>query len=292
MVFFAVSGFLVAGSYARNPELRAFVIARGVRIWPALFAAAAVSALVIGGSTTTMDAPSYYLSPDVYWYVAANSALLTTFQYLPGVFSDNPFPVTVNGSLWSLPLEVFCYGLLYAAGRIGLLQPIRCLWFVSAGLMVSIACRAASLESPLPQVLPSFLAGLAFYVFRLRVPASWLGLMALVAICFASRDLLIHPELVRVTIAYGALTFGTGVSGAGRFVGRGSDYSYGMYLYEWPITQAIVFLFPTATFIWVLMAALVVSSALAVASWHLIEAPVLRRRNYFLRSPAQVAVSV
>ena len=37
---------------------------------------------------------------------------------MPGVFTNNPYPVTINGSLWTLPVEVFCYLMLPLMGII------------------------------------------------------------------------------------------------------------------------------------------------------------------------------
>jgi peptidoglycan/LPS O-acetylase OafA/YrhL len=54
------------------------------------------------------------------------------------------------------------------------------------------------------------------------------------------------------------------------------DYSYGIYLYGFPIQQALVEVFPTLKVWWALFpTAALVTTALAVISWHFIERPAL-----------------
>jgi hypothetical protein len=42
--------------------------------------------------------------------------------YLPGVFLHTPFPGALNGSLWTIPLEVSWYGAVLVAGLLSLLN--------------------------------------------------------------------------------------------------------------------------------------------------------------------------
>ena len=63
----------------------------------------------------------------------------------------------------------------------------------------------------------------------------------------------------------------------------GTDYSYGMYVYGYPIQQTISYLLP-AHRVWYINASLGVLFAWMVAylSWHLVEAPVLRRKDFIV----------
>src|ERR1700712_2196271 len=51
--FFALSGFLVAGSLQRN-DLASFLTLRAIRIFPALFVEVVLSALILGPLFTTL----------------------------------------------------------------------------------------------------------------------------------------------------------------------------------------------------------------------------------------------
>ena len=62
------------------------------------------------------------------------------------------------------------------------------------------------------------------------------------------------------------------------------DYSYGVYLYGFPIGQALVTIWPQ--FIvrgwWLLPAATFATFAFAIFSWHVVERPFLSLRRLFL----------
>lgn len=271
IIFFAVSGFLIAGSFDRTPDLVRFATSRVRRIYPAYFASLLFSTLVLGALVTTLPIEVYYLSPVTLWHAAANAAFYTTVTDLPGVFANNPHPYTMNGSLWSLPLEVLCYFALYCAGRAGLLRGNRCALFVLLGLAASVAWRTYGLGGALPHVVPSFLTGTALYAYRERIPASGLLFAAMVITTYAARNLPFHAELVRATIAYGALSFATGATVLGRSFAQGGDYSYGLYLYGWPVTQSIINAFPGIKAFELLVLALPATAILAAASWHFVE---------------------
>jgi peptidoglycan/LPS O-acetylase OafA/YrhL len=131
-----------------------FATARARRVYPAYLAALLFSTLVLGATVTALPIKVYYLSPMTLWYAAVNAAFYTTVKDLPEVFANNPYPHTVNGSLWSLPLEVLCYFALYCAGRAGFLTRNRCALFVALGLAASVAWRTSGLGGALPHVVP------------------------------------------------------------------------------------------------------------------------------------------
>ena len=54
-----------------------------------------------------------------------------------------------------------------------------------------------------------------------------------------------------------------------------NDYSYGLYIYAWPVQQSIIALFSPSPLI-LFVSSLVVTHLLAMASWHLLEKRVLR----------------
>lgn len=276
IIFFAISGFLIAGSFDRTADLMRFATARVRRIYPAYVTALLFSTLALGALITTLPVEFYYLSPETLWYATANAAFYTTVTGLPGVFANNPHSYTVNGSLWSLPLEVLCYFTLYCAGRAGFLRTKRCALFVLLGLIASAAWRTSGLGGALPHVVPSFLTGIALYTYREYVPASKMIFTTMVLVSCAARNLPFHAEIVRVTIAYGALCFAIGANVLGRYLAQCGDYSYGLYLYSWPVTQSIIHFFPGIKVFELVALTLPATAILAVVSWHLVEKKTLR----------------
>lgn len=104
-IIFVISGFLVTESFMRSKNVREYLFKRMVRIYPLLVVFVFVSILA-GALFTTCSFKDYFLfSKD---YLFKNLLMSPKFD-LPGVFSDNIYPVSVNGSLWTLPVELTCY---------------------------------------------------------------------------------------------------------------------------------------------------------------------------------------
>jgi peptidoglycan/LPS O-acetylase OafA/YrhL len=106
-VFFFLSGMLVAGSWVRDPHAGRFFARRALRIFPGLFLVVLLSVAVLGPLLTELDAAQYWRSSETWRYL--QTALLQVRYTLPGVFAHNIYPLAVNGSLWTLPLEFMCY---------------------------------------------------------------------------------------------------------------------------------------------------------------------------------------
>ncbi|MCI0735547.1 MAG: acyltransferase family protein, partial [Beijerinckiaceae bacterium] len=87
-MFFALSGFLVAGSLERSKTMITFLGLRVIRIYPALAVEVTLSALLIGTAVTTLPLGSYFSDP-LFWKYLLN-AIGDVHFYLPGVFETNP----------------------------------------------------------------------------------------------------------------------------------------------------------------------------------------------------------
>jgi peptidoglycan/LPS O-acetylase OafA/YrhL len=118
-MFFALSGFLVAGSLERNP-IGVFVGLRVIRIAPALAVEVTLSALLLGPLLTTVPLAHYFADPKFRSYFLN---MLGDIHYLlPGVFHSNPYPDIVNGQLWTVPVELRCYITLTILAILGIAQ--------------------------------------------------------------------------------------------------------------------------------------------------------------------------
>ena len=107
-MFFGLSGFLITGSALRL-KLPDFLINRGMRIFPALCVEIMLSALIIGPIFTKLSLFQYFTSRSTYHYFTNIVGLIN--YALPGVFYQNPTS-TINISLWTIPFELGCYGLM------------------------------------------------------------------------------------------------------------------------------------------------------------------------------------
>lgn len=292
--FFALSGFLVCGSLARNPSLFAFLMLRAIRIVPALAAETILCAVVLGPAMTALSLWQYFSDPIFYKYFL-NIIGVIQF-YLPGVFVDNPFPRVVNGQLWTVPVELECYvalALIFIFGlftRMWLLVPLFLAGTVyalaSQYTRPGIALEVANVHQRV--LLLSFLAGVILYQLRDRVPYS---LPLVLCAGLASYALLLGTGtsyFVPLPIAY--LVAGLGVLEIPKrtFLLRG-DYSYGIFLFGFPLQQTFAHLAaqgaPELQRWWInFLVCVPLSIGMAYLSWHLIEARVLARKRAIIEA--------
>ena len=285
IVFFAISGYLVARSFDRSPGLVDYARARVLRILPAYFAATLYAAFVIGPWATTLPVADYLADPATWSYVR-RTLLFVGIDRLPGVFVDNPYPLAINGSLWTLWLEVACYAFLAIAGVVG---AVRRRW-IALALAVALFALAELRPALLawmprfdaflgPRLAGTFVAGALAYAWRDRIPLSpWLALAALVA-AFA-----LLGTRIEVYALYGAMVYATLVLGYHPALDvpafrRFGDYSYGIYVYAYPTQQAIASVLGPMPSLLLFGLAYPAVFALALASWHAIERPALRLKR-------------
>ncbi|WP_460832416.1 acyltransferase family protein [Lysobacter humi (ex Lee et al. 2017)] len=283
-VFFLVSGFLVAASFERNGA-KAFLVARVLRIFPAL--AVCVAATVLLGAALSAD-PGYWQDARTWRYLWSNVSLWRAEFWLPGVFEALP-RTAVNGSLWTLPIEGRLYLALLLAGIAGMLRPTR---YVSAWSIALIGAAAYAWRSaPLPEhiayllwVTAFFITGTLFWVLRTRIVLSGWATLILLAVAIILRgESSVGIAAYFALVAYGGLWL---AFSARRNLLRHTDVSYGLYLYGWPSQQVALLLGATSVAANIAIASLI-ALACAFASWHLVERPALRLKNRFaVRLPA------
>jgi peptidoglycan/LPS O-acetylase OafA/YrhL len=274
-IFFVVSGFLVTASLFSRGSLRSFLRARSLRIFPALAVNAFGTALVIGALVTSLPLARYLTAPGTWVYAVFNS---TTWPWgvvwtLPGVFRGLPSGNAVNGALWSLPWELTMYAILAVLGALAL-RPRP--WLGARGVRVAVFGLAllATLGHGLnegadlsrafevvqgPRLVALFFTGASFHLLRDRIPLSG-GAFAIAAAGLVA-----------------ALAFVPG--GVLRRYNRLGDYSYGFYLWQFPIQQWIVLTHPGISQPMLLLGSLPAALAVAVASWHAIERPALALKD-------------
>jgi peptidoglycan/LPS O-acetylase OafA/YrhL len=112
-VFFVTSGLLVTASLLRSESVVAFAWSRCLRIFPGLLVMLVLTVFLLGPLFTTLQPASYLLDPRTHAYLIKGATLVTgILDRLPGVFESNPYPASINGSLWTMPYEVRMYVLL------------------------------------------------------------------------------------------------------------------------------------------------------------------------------------
>lgn len=106
--FFALSGFLMYGSYLKRPTFKDYIWSRIKRLLPAYWVTVIGFALVLS-LFSTLSPLQYFLSPQFWKYLVVNLSFANFLEpTLPGVFTDAIHP-TVNGSLWTMKVEWATY---------------------------------------------------------------------------------------------------------------------------------------------------------------------------------------
>ena len=299
-MFFALSGFLVLGSALRTRDTRRFFTLRALRILPALCTEVALSAFILGPVVTTMAPADYFTNAETYSYFGN---IVGRIQYeLPGVFTHNPLPDVVNVNLWTLHAEFGCYLLIGVLMMTGLLYKTKTVSIIIIACVIAAGYVSAVPELGLPArygathfqswfLVVMFALGMLFALNAAAIPinstlcavcgAAYFGLMIL-GIC----DALAAVLLTYVMFYLGACRF----DWFDRLVK--DDCSYGIYLYGYPITQAVIFALGDRLAGLSGLSHLAVVSALSISltfgfalfSWRNIEKPFLRLKAVLLPS--------
>lgn len=287
-IFFVTSGFLVCKSWYNRLNIIDYLFARFRRIYPALWMAVAFCAFVIGPIFTRFPIAQYLSDPDLYKFVAENATLLPkgVFTTLPGVFQDHSV-ASVNLPLWTLPFELKMYLVLAALSVIGLsarfffLPMLVAVAFVGFALAYSGWIPKLAVTTEWFRFLFFFFAGSLCYVHRERIYISHHLAAAVIILLAISFIMLSNEDVRRLCIAlmtpYIVLFLAFSPSRPVRAFNRLGDYSYGIYIYGFPIQQCVLAITGSTSIAWNFAVSWVCCLVVAAASWHFLEQPALRR---------------
>jgi peptidoglycan/LPS O-acetylase OafA/YrhL len=296
-IFFIASGFLVTGSLLTRKSIVEFGWARVLRIYPALLVMVILVVFGLGPFFTTAPWSAYFVDVRTYLFLVKDSTLIAgVAQKLPDVFAGNPYPNGVNGSLWSMPYEVRMYALLailWTGARLAREKRFRV--FEYALVAIAIAAGLWKLfgysvdetmtlgYGRLARLLFAFFSGATFYVLKERItlsrPLFWLLLVALLASAVDKRAFYIVYSLA---VPYLLFYFAYVPAGFIRYYNRAGDYSYGVYIYAFPVQQSIAALIPHVSVLSMFLLSATVTLTLAVLSWHLLERHALNLKGYYV----------
>jgi peptidoglycan/LPS O-acetylase OafA/YrhL len=263
---------------------------------PALMMEVTLSALVLGPILTTIPLQQYF-SDRLFFSYFGNIVGHVQF-FLPGVFTATPMAGVVNLNLWTLTPEYYCYAFMLLLMMSGALFD-RLKITVIAGIIFAVLGVGNSFfdlgETDTmyggPVLLMSFVVGACAYRWSEHIPVrADLFALAIIAL-YAAWSFRGTMALGLLPMIYCTVYLGMRPLPRLKWLSQG-DYSYGIYLYGFPIQQMLVDVFPTLKVWWALFptAALTVT-ALAITSWHFIERPALSLKRVVTasRAPAERA---
>lgn len=294
-IFFAISGYLLLGSWARQPRVGTFFRARIRRLLPSLAVVVVASAVLLGPLLGTLPLREYYSQPQTWEYLT--NIVVRPSYFLPGVFAANPYPGAVNGSLWSLPPQVLTYALV----PIVFLLRARWLrimaWFAiialsswdSVALTFSNTVVWGSSVSQALVVIGFFAAGAL--IRELRVPLLLPVAAGLALLAVLGAHLLPAAEYTFscMAIPYIVITISLRSWSLLRFANRLPDVSYGVFLVGFPVQQSVIALAPTLNGYLSIAITVIASTALALLLELCVDRPIATRAQNRQPIPAEKA---
>ena len=313
--FFGISGFLIAGSAGRN-SLGRYLWQRFLRIFPGFWVCLVLTAFLFAGLAWVFGNQGvphcgygcfvgHQEGPFQYTY--RNALLWINQSLIAGTPRNIPFAYTWNGPLWSLSYEFICYLMLAALAVVGLLQRRAVVlviaglaWALEFGVSMGLNDQLISLNGTIfflghvAVLVPLFLTGSMVYLYRDKVvDSAWLALV-LTALYVASLWWPVDLPTNRFTgqiggaalwaplLVYPLLWLGAHLPL--QKVGAKNDYSYGIYIYAWPVQELLAVWrvqrwgYPAYT-----VACIMVTVPFAVASWWLVEKRALALKKFDAR---------
>jgi peptidoglycan/LPS O-acetylase OafA/YrhL len=309
-IFFVISGFLITGSYERNPsDLRGYFWRRGLRIFPALWVCLAFTLVVLGYFGFLERA---YVTSPIFWSWLAGQ--LSFFQfYNPEQFRSFGIGVA-NGALWTITVELQFYLFVplfwrFCADRLSskiLLTALFLISFALYGLMDYKLTGANGFTGApivfkllfvtlLPHVWMFLLGILIQRNYRQLGPwlegkflyyaLTYLGFLAVIHVWLPERSpaFYIAQLPARTLLALATIAGAYSFRSLSHRLLRGNDFSYGIYIYHSLVINILVqlgMMNSLAAVGWVYVIALI----LAGLSWKLIERPALAHKDFWGRS--------
>jgi peptidoglycan/LPS O-acetylase OafA/YrhL len=305
--FFALSGFLIVQSFLQTRGIGNYLLKRVLRIYPAFICAGILSLVLFGPIGARFSAEYWnYFDPGKFF------GRLATLQpyWLPHWFKDEANRFThINSPPWTIQYEFICYLLVIVIGLCGMLRfRILTLAFFVGAAVLDILNEHKIINLPYeeyyifnqvynyPRFFTYFLAGACCYlyrdvlVFKLRIGLPiFAGMVIFAAVAkwqFGPKTNYVEfllPVVLPYFLFAAAFSRHLPLNNWAKY----GDFSYGLYLYGWPVQQVIIMwsggkIPPLGVF----AIATVVTLAIAVGSWYAIERPFLRLKPK--KKPAKI----
>ncbi len=248
------SGLFIMKSVEHRGKAKEYFKARCTRVFPPLWIVVLASILILGPVMTTVSIKEYFSDRGTYLYLL--NGLLIPVHNLPGVFLNSPYNPTVNGSLWILPVEFFCYVLCYLFYRLGFASDREKTLFS----IPLVACTALVirlfipynyiLHSSIPPIM-AFYIGMLFYLFRKEILISKWLFFASLAVLLAGIIFRVYYITVYISLPYVLMYVCFCTKHQLSKLGSKYEISYGMYLCGFPIQQILTCSIPGGDMPWI-----------------------------------------
>lgn len=303
-IFFALSGFLVSISWINNSASpdgwKSYAISRSLRIFPALWCAAIFGWLIC----LLFGKASFALSSLGFAWLLGQGSFVTFLN--PDQLRD--FGVGVmNGSLWTIPVEIEFYVLvplfacfllwIFRRNRFSAFAVVAGVVWASFALQHYLHGAISAGDGASPTNVPLYLKLVKVSVFpyigQFLLGASFVGLLTRFGQIKCSRFLifsgLFFGILVRLIDAGGVSSvLMSNLSLAAFFVGLGlvgsrfqlpGDISYGLYLYHMPVINLLLIVCAGVGTNYLFFLSFLFTILISLCSWVFVERPCLKFRK-------------
>lgn len=249
-ILFFLSGFYVTKSLYKKNDVKEYLSKRCIRIFPQLWIVVILSVLVLGPIFTTLSLGEYFTNCGTYLYFL-NAILLPTHN-LPGVFENNIYDATVNGPLWTMPVEFVAYCVLAVVLAVSKhifknekLQKVFHLVCVCALLVVFIFLDVFIKNDFLITVvrpLIIFFVGVLYCDYAEKIKLNVPFALAMIVIMVISCKTGMLNYALMICLPYVVVTLTLGIKQI-KINSKILVISYEMYLFGWPIQQSVTHYF-------------------------------------------------
>lgn len=277
-IFFTISGYLISSSWIRDPDPINYFRNRILRIFPALIVVILLTIFVLGPLFTKLTLPDYFSQPDTFRYLW-NITLWKTVYVLPGVFDGR----AVNAPLWTLFFEFAMYVSVAFFGLSGLFRNSKSRVFFIVLFLYLLIVQPYFHDHPIYALKINFsdlvrfgaffYAGVLFNLYRQHIPISykWIVLIVSLLVCVIFFGEPLFYAFIVLFISTATIMIGSTRRQLLEPITRHGDFSYGFYIYGYPIQHALaecgILIDP---YLFALLSILC-TAPFAVMSWRLVE---------------------
>ena len=286
VIFFFISGALVTKSLLSRNNITEYLIKRIFRIYPALIVCNLIVTFLIPLAFSEISASQLFKSHQALNYFFSNSLGVWNEHFIPGIYETHPNK-GLNGSLWSVTLELRLYLFLALLALIGLMDNVVVRLITICGLLIVLGVNFKLVpllgsENSLygnysfPAFSAIFLFGGLFHMLEKQIK---LNLANALVIFFVLLLFSKNTEIYRFVIFTFTIILCLWVATREIIIKKipiRHDYSYGTYLYGWPALQmsfTIISKNHTDNPLNITCLAMLIALTMAMLSWHFIEKP-------------------
>ncbi len=291
-IFFILSGFLISQSFFNSKSVFDFFIKRILRIFPALLVVIILSVILLGVFFSNLPFLEFISHKSTLLYLQ-NCFIFQSHYYLPGVFENNIHSSSVNGSIWTIPYEFASYISLYFLLRIPKINNKYTLIIIFVSLFISYIFFKPEIDQiviPIFGIIFSsfmlpflyFFVGMLFFQFKSFIKFNLWGLSLMIFVLILMHFQLI-PRIFNIfPLSYLVFYFAfLKIPKINNFAKYG-DFSYGFYLYAFPIQQVFSNLYAGKIDFYLLVTfSFITTLFFAILSWFFIEKPVMKLKRKF-----------